>query len=97
MKQLEKNFTKYGYEFNQVARTANAAIYSQSDNGKIIAYETIEILHKSEAVVFGNTLPDREAYPSSEAWGSKGWTMPNLESAYRRINEIQATLDTRIK
>lgn len=82
MKKLETKFTSKGFEFTQVLRKGNMAIYekqhSQSANP---TYELIYINSHNGYEIAGNKIPPSEVYPSDSAWGTYGWTYTTLDEA----------------
>jgi hypothetical protein len=60
-----------------VERKGNIAIYQ----GPYQDFEVIVIRVAEESVFAGKVVPRREVYPSSELWGTYGWTYsPNSHS-----------------
>jgi hypothetical protein len=87
IKRLPEKFTRYRYQFEQLCRTENTAIYVQHINGRQKGYEVIVIAvaNRKPARVNGRVTWERcepyECYPGSEAWGMFGWTYTSLEDA----------------
>ena len=87
MKRLPKKFTKYGYQFEQICRTERTAIYVQHINGRQKGYEVIVIRGadrkpvKSGGKVKWVQCEPYECYPSTEAWGSCGFTYTTEQDA----------------
>ena len=74
MKTLPLAFDKDHFAYAQIDRSPTAAIYSQSQDGKVVAYEVVRIRVKAADEVMGRQVPEREVYPSSREWGTYGWT-----------------------
>jgi hypothetical protein len=89
MKPLPKTYFKNGYQFNQVDRTGDVAIYSQSLDSKIIAYEVFKVQKLKERHINGGKIEAREACPSNEQWGTRGWTYWNLDDAMAKAAILQ--------
>jgi hypothetical protein len=53
-------------------------------------FEVVVIRAMPESHAFGQTFPEHERYPSSEAWGRHGWTCHDLDAAWQRIRKIRA-------
>src|SRR6266853_3730101 len=96
MKRLPEKFTKYRYQFEQICRTQNTALYKQHINGRQKAYEVVVIrvcdrrLTKSAGKLKWVECEPYECYPSSETWGSCGFTYTTEEDArakYDLLNE----------
>lgn len=87
VKRLPEKFTRNRYQFEQLCRTENTAIYVQHINGRQKAFEVIVIAVANRHVVKKNgrvaweTCAPYECYPSSEAWGTYGWTYTNQADA----------------
>ena len=85
MQTLPTQFTKSGFTYAQVQRTAETAIYSQSRHGRVLAYEVIQIQHRpAEIMPDGTAYPEREGFPPSEGWGTTGFTCVTLGDAQAR-------------
>ena len=80
IRRLPKKFTRNRYQFEQLCRTESTAIYLQHLNGRQKAFEVVVItvadrkLVKTTGRVAWEACQPYECYPSSEAWGTSGWT-----------------------
>jgi hypothetical protein len=87
MKRLPRKFTKHRYQFEQLCRTENTAIYLQHINGREKSFEVIIIRVadrkpvKSGGKVEWADCQPYECYPSSDTWGSCGFTYSTEEDA----------------
>lgn len=87
MKQLPTKFTKHRYQFEQLCRTESTAIYMQQINGRAKAFEVIIVRVanrkpvKSGAILKWVDCESYECYPSSDTWGSCGFTYSTEEEA----------------
>lgn len=97
IKRLSKTFTRNRYQFDQLCRTDNTAIYTQHIKGRQKAFEVVVITVASRKVVKVNgrvaweACPSYECYPSSEAWGTSGWTYTTEADArakYDLLNDL---------
>lgn len=91
MKTLATEITAKGFTYRQVTRDGNVAIYSQHDHpsSKPGAYEVIIIQSHDGYEIGGAHIPAAESFPSTSAWGSKGWTF----SCHLYPNALQLALD----
>lgn len=98
MKKLNTKFTKYGHQFEQLCRTEKTAIYLQHINGRQKSYEvivirvadrTVEKINGKIQFVFSEPY---ECYPSTEKWGSCGWTYPTEEDARAKYDLLNDPL-----
>ena len=87
---LPLEFQLRGFVYTQLRRDGEVAIFEQKRDGKVTAYEVAVIRFKAAATIMGNSVPAREAYPSSETWGKLGWTCRNLEAAEDRFARVLA-------
>ena len=96
IKRLRETFTHNRYQFDQLCRTENTAIYVQHINRRQKAFEVVVItvatrkLVKTTGQVVWEACQPYECYPSSEAWGTSGWTYTTEADArakYDRLNE----------
>jgi hypothetical protein len=87
IKRLPEKFTRNRYQFAQLCRTDNTAIYIQHINGRQKAFEVIVIgvanrhVVKTNGRVAWETCQPYECYPSTEAWGTHGWTYTTQSDA----------------
>ena len=89
MKTLETSFRKYGYEFELVKRSNNAAIFAQKSEGAVIAHEVIVIQNFSIRTLFNRILEAGEYYPGTEKWGSDGFTCTSLAKAEEKMQWLE--------
>jgi hypothetical protein len=92
MKEIEKQYRKNGYIFDQIWRKGDVCIYSQTDpdSGRVVAYEVFEVIKREEAEIQGNVIPAKESCPGNEQWGSKGytcWTIPEAMGKAALVGE----------
>jgi hypothetical protein len=83
---LCSEFKHCGYNYRQIKREGNVAIYSQAKGGVVLAYEVIVIRNRpARTWPNGKTTPEHEAYPGNEEWGRFGWTCVTLDRALERF------------
>ena len=94
MRRLPEKFTKYGQQFEQICRTEQTAIYRRHTNGRQKSYEVIIVrvadrspVKLDEKVRWEKCEP-YECYPSSEKWGTCGWTYSTEEDARAKYDLI---------
>jgi len=92
MKKLPEKFTKYGHQFEQVRRTEHTAIYVMHINGRQKCWEVIVIRiadrrpDKSTGKLTFIPCEAYECYPSSEVWGSCGFTYATEKDAQAKYD-----------
>ena len=87
MKILPTTFGSDGFDFRQLGREADIAIFvKQKPAFRFKSYEVV-IIQKRDAYIWpnGQTTPADEAMPSSRDWGKYGWTYQTLEDAELRF------------
>jgi hypothetical protein len=89
MQLLPEKFKKQGFDYEQIERNALTAIYSQSLDGQVMAYEVIRVTVAPAGEIMGNPVVEREIMPGSEQWGIRGWTYWDLEKARDRAKELE--------
>jgi hypothetical protein len=96
IKRLPEKFTRNRYQFEQLCRTENTAIYLQHINGRQKGYEVIVIAvaDRKAARVNGRVTWEPcepyECYPNSEGWGTYGWTYTtevDAQAKYELLND----------
>ena len=97
---LSKSFTKDKFNFRQLKRSAKTALYEKS-KGDSRSYEVIRIktsakdyqfpsrTNKDGEEIQGSFRPaGSEAYPSSEDWGTYGFSYTNRDTASAKYREL---------
>lgn len=93
MKKIEKTFSSKGFEFKQIMRDGDMAIYEKCAPGsKNPNYELIHITSHNGYVIGGNKIPPSEVYPSDTQWGVHGWTYVTLKDAKSKLKEKAAVI-----
>ena len=90
-KALPKEFRHHGFNFRQIARQGNAAIYEQSYAGcpnPSVCYEVVRIRGRDGFQIGGRFVGPAEVYPNSEAWGVDGFTLADKDAAFVKLREI---------
>ena len=89
-KTLAKTFRKNGFDYQQVWREGDFAIYKQSKEGVTKNwFEAIQITKHDGYEIAGNKIEPSEIYPSNEKWGTLGFTCIDLVSAHKKIGFIK--------
>ena len=89
MKVLEKEFKSCGFNFQQVKRIKDVAIYKKKATDHIgHSYEVIKISRHNGYKLGGNYVQPAETYPSNSLWGTHGWTCQTIEGADRKFDEL---------
>jgi hypothetical protein len=90
-KPLPTQFRRDGFDFRQIAREGNAAIYEQRWTGcaePSVCYEVIRIRRREGFEIGGRFVGPAEVYPKSEAWGVHGFTLTDKDAAFAKLREI---------
>ena len=85
---LATQFRHDGFDYRQITREGDAAIFAQSRNGRVRAFEVIRIRRHDGFEIAGRLVEPAEYYPRSGEWGAYGWTLPDLNSATAKQMEI---------
>jgi hypothetical protein len=94
MKKLEKTFESKGFNFKQLLRDGNMAIYEKIHNGsKVPNYELIYITSHNGYEIQGNKIAPSEIYPGDKAWGTHGWTYTSFDDAKASLKKKIALID----
>lgn len=80
MKPLPKTFRKSGFDFEQLKRIGNVALYRKT-NGNIESFELVKVQAHDGYFIKDVEMPPAEFYPSSEQWGTNGWTFTTRDEA----------------
>jgi hypothetical protein len=90
-KLLAKELRRGGFQYRQIARERNAAIYEQAWPGcaePSPSYEVVRIRHREGFQIGNRFVRAAEIYPNSEAWGVDGFTFTNRNKAWDKFFEI---------
>lgn len=88
MKTLATTFRSHGYDFVQLDRVGNVALFEKTTTGVTRpSYEVVIVQQHGERVIAGNTIAAAEAMPGSEQWGRLGWTYPTIDHALVKFGE----------
>lgn len=89
-KPLPTQFRRDGFDFRQIVRQGDAAIYEQTWSGcaePTAAYDLIRIRRREGFQIGGRFVEPAEFYPNSEVWGTDGFTFTNKESAFAKLRK----------
>ena len=90
-KPLPKEFRRGGFEYRQIYRDGDAAIYEQTWSGcrnPSVCYEVIRIRRREAFQIEGRFVEPAEVYPNSEAWGVDGFTFTDKEAAFAKLRLV---------
>lgn len=89
-KPLPTRFQHGGFDYREIYRKGDFAIYKQTWKGNkdSAGFEVIRIRRRDGFRIGGRFVEPAEVYPNSEAWGVDGWTALNKEAAFRKLREI---------
>ena len=84
-------FRRDGFNYRQIAREGEAAIYEQTWSGctqPSVCYEVIRIRRREGFQINGRLVEPAEVYPSSGAWGVDGFTFTDKDAAFGKLREL---------
>jgi hypothetical protein len=90
-KPLPTQFWRDGFQYRQIAREGDAAIYEQTWTGcaePTRCYEVIRIRRRERFRIDGRFVEPSEVYPNSKAWGVDGFTVTDKEAAFTKLREL---------
>ena len=90
-KLLPIRFRRDGFNYRQIARQGDAAIYEQSWSGcsnPSVCYEVIRIRSRDGFQIGARFVEPAEIYPKAEAWGVDGFTLTDKDAAFAKLREI---------
>ena len=86
---LALRFQHDGFDYRQIERVGDIAIYEQALQGRVLAYEVIRIRRHDGFTIRGKFMEPAEIYPRSDAWGIDAWTVLDKETAFRKLKGIK--------
>lgn len=78
-----REYTRHGITRRVTHRKGNIAIARSDYDHEVIIVQS----HKGR-VIAGKEIPPSEYPPSSEQWGSKGWTYRTLDEAIEKYKQL---------
>jgi hypothetical protein len=90
-KPLPIRFRRDGFDYRQIAREQDAAIYEQRWSGRSnasVCYEVIRVRRREGFQIDGRFVEAAEVYPNSEAWGVDGFTFTHKHAAFVKLKEV---------
>jgi hypothetical protein len=95
MKTLATVFRKQGFDYTQLRRTGDIAVYEQSQDGKLIAYEVFEVQKNEAREIAGVLIPASESVPGNNSWGKTAYTVWDSSEVPRFEAILQKKADDR--
>jgi hypothetical protein len=86
-------FSRNGFNYRQITREGNAAIYQQIWSGcsnPSVCYEILRIRRREGFQIDGRLIEPAEVYPTSDAWGVDGFTLADKDAAFTKLTEVNA-------
>jgi hypothetical protein len=90
-KALLTRFRRDGFNYRQIVREGDAAIYKQTWSGCSnpgACYEAIRIRRREGFQIDGRFVEPAEIYPKAEAWGVDGFTLTDKDAAFAKLREL---------
>lgn len=82
MKPLATQFRKNGFDFTMLKREGNVALFQKSKpHFTEPHFEIILVQSHNGYELAGRKIEAAETFPSSETWGTKGWTCSDEQRA----------------
>jgi len=91
MKKLETTIKRGVFEYTQVQRNENNAIYAQriAESGTLVGHEVFRINQYPEREIMGNVIAAHEAMPGDNQFGVSAWsTGTDVNRAIAKYNLI---------
>ena len=85
---LPTRFRHSGFDYRQIARKGDAAIYEQRWAGcaePSVCYEVIRIRRRDGFQISEKVIEPYEGYPNSDAWGTDGFTVTDRNKAWDKF------------
>jgi hypothetical protein len=88
---LPKEFRHNGFDYRQIYRQGDLAIYRQTWKGNehSAAFEVIRVKRREAFQVEGRLIEPAEVYPNSEAWGTDGFTFADKDAAFAKLRGLR--------
>ena len=89
-KPLPKEFRRGRFDYRQIYREGDFAIYQQTWKGNehSAAFELIRIRRREGFQIGGRFVEAAEVYPASKLWGTDGFTLTDRDAAFAKLREM---------
>jgi hypothetical protein len=90
-KPLPTRFRRDGFNYRQIAREEDTAIYEQTWSGRAepsVCYEVVRIRRREGFQIDGRFVEPGEIYPKADAWGVDGFTLTDKDAAFAKLREV---------
>ena len=88
---LQTHFQRGKFNFKQIARENDLAIFEQSWRGcseTTVCWEVVVIRRHNGKTIKGHRVKPSEFYPSSTEWGKYGFTFTDKDTAFAKLREL---------
>ena len=88
---LPKEFRRESFNYRQIAREGDVALYKQCWTGcpdAAVGFEVIRVRRREGFQIDGRFVEPAEVYPASERWGVDGFTVTDRNKAWDKFFEI---------
>lgn len=90
---IAREFNKNGFTYKLIEREGSVALFMQ-EKPRVVAFEVVILVagppHPMDKNPFDGLV---ERMPSSESWGTSGWTALDEASARRRFDSVVKRLE----
>jgi hypothetical protein len=93
-KSLPVEFRSGGFNYRQIAREGDAAIYEQTwsrCSNTSVCYEVIRIRRREGFQINGRFVERAETYPKTDPWGVDGFTFTDKDAPFAKLREVART------
>ena len=90
-KPLRKEFRRDGFNYRQIAREDDVAIYEQTWTGcpdPAVCFEVIRVRRREGFQIGNRFVEPAEVYPASKLWGVDGFTIADRDKAWAKFFEM---------
>ena len=94
-KRLPTEFSRDGFDYRQITREGDGAIYEQTWSGcsnPSACYEVICIRRREGFQINCRFVEPAEVYPNPDSWGVDGFTLTDKEAAFAKLREVAGQL-----
>ena len=90
-KPLRKEFHRGGFNYRQIVREGDVALYEQRRIGcpdVAVGFEVIRVRRREGFQIDGRFVEPAEVYPASGLWGVDGFTLTDRTKAWNKFFEM---------
>ena len=89
MKTLSHKIRKNRFDYTLICRGGRSCLYAQHVTPEMNCFEVFLIKVQKAKILFGNSIPEKEVFPSDEDFGKTAWVYSDYNTALKKYQELE--------